>query len=443
MSDEDDPGTVTVFSGRGHEIPELWLNKFETCASLKTWCVSDSVLQFRQRLAGRAAVWYLSLGTSQTETFETLKQAFRCHFFRAEIDPYRLRLDLEARQQEPDESVESYLHHKMVFLYQSNKLDPESSEAIDLIYNGFHPGLQERLCRDNISTLQDLQICARKKYAELFKPCGRVVRRRNHRTNSFEGDNVVTGVTGGNIHTANTAGSVRGGMGNTNVIYMYVYQVMSEDVATLLCSCIGSIGTDEETDEPGNRNPTSTIDSEGKERLVDALLESLSDGSSNIVIRKGGTNEQGDRPHGGDLKDASINDSFNADADHVDEDLPFRFEDENSYPKFTAELNRCVKDIHSLLSSTKEDEEKNAPIDDTSDTDKKSDTRRRTDPVSVPDDQAPRCMQCYVKFTVFKRKHHCRKCGFVVCKTCLTTENSEKVCKACYTEPSTEYLRIV
>ncbi|XP_067686347.1 uncharacterized protein [Haliotis asinina] len=392
MNAEEDPGTVTVFSGRCDEIPELWLDTFETCASLEKWSVSDTILQFRQRLSGRAALWYLSLGTSQTETFETLKQAFRCHFFRAEIDPYRLRLDLEARQQEPDESVESYLYHKMIFLYQSNKLDPESPEAIDLIFHGFHPGLRERLCRDTISTLQDLQICARKTYAELFKPCGRVVIRRNHRTNSFEGDNVVTGVAGGNVHTANTAGNVRGGMGNTNVIYMYVYQVMSEDMATLLCSCVGATGTDEETDERGNRNSTCTTDSEGKE-LLDALIESLRDGSSNIVIREGGTSEQGDQPHSDDLKDTSNTHSFNADADHGEDDQPFRI------------------------------------------VDKASDTRKRVDPVWVPDNQASRCMQCDAKFTFFRRKHHCRRCGIIVCKACLTTETSEKVCKACYTEP--------
>ncbi|XP_046330483.2 uncharacterized protein LOC124114008 isoform X1 [Haliotis rufescens] len=445
MNEGDDPGLLAVFYGReGEQVPELWLDKFETYACLEKWRDNETVLQFRQRLSGRAALWYRSLGTSHSETFETLKHAFRCHFFRAEIDPYRLRLDLEARQQEPDESVENYVHHKMVFLYQSNKLDPESSEAIDLIFNGFHPGLRERLCRDNINTLQELQLCARKTYAELFKPCGKVVTRRNHRTNSFEGDITVTGVTGGNMHTANTAGSVRGGMGNTNVIYMYVYQVMSEDLAKLLCSCVGGVrkdtGTDEETDEPANRKSTCTIDSEGKERLVDALLESLSDGTANIVVRKDAYNDQSDQHHGADLKDGFTNESLNTivrfalDTSHVEDDQHHICDDKGSSDKFKADVNRCFKDIH--MSSSKEDEENNAPTDTTSHTDRKSDARSRTDPRWVPDSQAPLCMLCKVKFTLFNRKHHCRKCGIVVCKTCFTKEDSEMVCKTCCTKQS-------
>lgn len=34
-------------------------------------------------------------------------------------------------------------------------------------------------------------------------------------------------------------------------------------------------------------------------------------------------------------------------------------------------------------------------------------------PFWVPDADAPNCMQCEIKFTVLKRRHHCRACGKV------------------------------
>lgn len=34
-------------------------------------------------------------------------------------------------------------------------------------------------------------------------------------------------------------------------------------------------------------------------------------------------------------------------------------------------------------------------------------------PFWIPDNEAPNCMLCDVKFTVIKRRHHCRACGKV------------------------------
>jgi hypothetical protein len=39
-------------------------------------------------------------------------------------------------------------------------------------------------------------------------------------------------------------------------------------------------------------------------------------------------------------------------------------------------------------------------------------------PEWVNDDQAPLCMKCSLKFSITRRRHHCRACGKVFCATC-------------------------
>ncbi|KAF4522111.1 hypothetical protein B566_EDAN012737 [Ephemera danica] len=41
-------------------------------------------------------------------------------------------------------------------------------------------------------------------------------------------------------------------------------------------------------------------------------------------------------------------------------------------------------------------------------------------PYWVPDSEAPMCMHCEAKFTVIKRRHHCRACGKVLCSRCCS-----------------------
>ncbi|XP_068208991.1 zinc finger FYVE domain-containing protein 16-like isoform X2 [Palaemon carinicauda] len=39
-------------------------------------------------------------------------------------------------------------------------------------------------------------------------------------------------------------------------------------------------------------------------------------------------------------------------------------------------------------------------------------------PFWIPDDDAPKCQECGQKFTVIRRRHHCRACGRVLCAPC-------------------------
>ncbi|XP_077550078.1 smad anchor for receptor activation isoform X1 [Haemaphysalis longicornis] len=65
----------------------------------------------------------------------------------------------------------------------------------------------------------------------------------------------------------------------------------------------------------------------------------------------------------------------------------------------------------------------------------------RVKPFWIPDEEAPACMLCFGRFTVLKRRHHCRACGKVLCSSCCNQkaplpclENREgRVCLPCLT----------
>ncbi|CAG8488388.1 3451_t:CDS:10 [Diversispora eburnea] len=60
-------------------------------------------------------------------------------------------------------------------------------------------------------------------------------------------------------------------------------------------------------------------------------------------------------------------------------------------------------------------------------------------PIWIPDSKADKCMNCSEEFTIFKRKHHCRACGKVVCHDCSTrnftipgtSEREDQLARAC------------
>ncbi|CAG8434947.1 7701_t:CDS:10 [Ambispora gerdemannii] len=60
-------------------------------------------------------------------------------------------------------------------------------------------------------------------------------------------------------------------------------------------------------------------------------------------------------------------------------------------------------------------------------------------PVWVPDTSTDRCMNCSDEFTIFRRKHHCRACGKIICHACSTrnfvipgsNEQDDQIVRAC------------
>lgn len=42
-------------------------------------------------------------------------------------------------------------------------------------------------------------------------------------------------------------------------------------------------------------------------------------------------------------------------------------------------------------------------------------------PIWIPDEEAPQCMNCNQRFTVIRRRHHCRACGRVLCSNCCSS----------------------
>uniref|UniRef100_A0A8C2U0Y4 Zinc finger FYVE domain-containing protein 26 n=1 Tax=Coturnix japonica TaxID=93934 RepID=A0A8C2U0Y4_COTJA len=67
----------------------------------------------------------------------------------------------------------------------------------------------------------------------------------------------------------------------------------------------------------------------------------------------------------------------------------------------------------------------------------------------IPDDTETICMVCKTeRFTMFNRRHHCRRCGRLVCSSCSTKkmaveacrENPARVCDQCYSYYNREHL---
>jgi len=68
-------------------------------------------------------------------------------------------------------------------------------------------------------------------------------------------------------------------------------------------------------------------------------------------------------------------------------------------------------------------------------------------PKWTPDKNSAVCEECFAKFNLLKRRHHCRKCGRLVCEKCAPKDNSKPLltlgikepvrhCLQCYHPPT-------
>ena len=58
-------------------------------------------------------------------------------------------------------------------------------------------------------------------------------------------------------------------------------------------------------------------------------------------------------------------------------------------------------------------------------------------PIWVPDHAVSKCMVCEADFTMFLRRHHCRRCGSVICASCssrtfMRNNEPQRACDPCY-----------
>jgi len=56
---------------------------------------------------------------------------------------------------------------------------------------------------------------------------------------------------------------------------------------------------------------------------------------------------------------------------------------------------------------------------------------RDWDPMWVPDKDAAACNICCARFSLLRRRHHCRMCGQVVCASCSSHPRGKRTCSAC------------
>jgi len=76
----------------------------------------------------------------------------------------------------------------------------------------------------------------------------------------------------------------------------------------------------------------------------------------------------------------------------------------------------------------------------------KARAKPKESPDWTPDNSSTCCEECFAKFTVFRRRHHCRKCGRLVCEKCAPKDNTKPIlefgvlepvrhCLKCYATP--------
>ncbi len=71
-------------------------------------------------------------------------------------------------------------------------------------------------------------------------------------------------------------------------------------------------------------------------------------------------------------------------------------------------------------------------------------------PAWTADNADTSCLICRERFTLVNRRHHCRRCGKLVCSNCAPKENTRPImewgmkepvrhCKECYRSPAVKW----
>ena len=102
-------GLVPKFQGLVSEDGNDWLMTFTQFCEHKTWTEAKQAKFLPLLLKGMAFTWYSQLPADQKDTFPALKAAFQARFCNDESLRFARLSDLYGRQQQPGESLDSFL----------------------------------------------------------------------------------------------------------------------------------------------------------------------------------------------------------------------------------------------------------------------------------------------------------------------------------------------
>jgi len=150
-----------------------------------------------------------------------------------------------------------------------------------------------------------------------------------------------------------------------------------------------------------------------------------------------------------EIKNTSIKQNQQKDNDPSPKNFFFEVDPDEAFssnPKNSLSKSRSSTLDTSDVSSDEEDVKKSAAIfiNNTNTFDNNSTSSKQQAAPWIPDKDANNCTSCNKKFSVTKRKHHCRKCGKIYCNVCTKKRHTidgytkpVRVCDACNKELST------